>query len=491
MTRRAEWKHVLCALLMALVVLFFCTKSSPGYPINDWADANIYLSIGKGMTQGQVVYRDLYDHKGPLLYALHALCALISFHDFTGVFVMEALLAAAFFDLMQRSFALLGAKKLSWLLTAVLAVLVYTSVSFAEGDSAEEMALPLIAGTLHGVLCFLQSGEARMRKESLMVHGFLAGCVFWIKFTMIGLHAGLLLTLLLRHAVRREWKDMWRAIGWLFAGFALSTLPWVIYFGLSGALGDWLKVYLYDNLFLYGGEAASLVSRVKDMVKSGLAWFTQNLRYAPLIPLGLLLFIRRGWVGAALWLMTAIGALGTFIGGKSYLYYGLVLAPAAIPALAFIGAWAEKHLPSLPKWLITLVCIAVTALSCQSPNVSPGYGVQMGQSRDTAMQYRMAAHIRQVENPTLLNYGFMDAGFFTAAGIVPKVKYFHQTNVPLQEMLDEQIRYIQEGLCDFVVTRGREPLCIHDRYELIAVEDTPAFWYERVYLYRLKELANR
>ena len=26
---------------------------------------------------------------------------------------------------------------------------------------------------------------------------------------------------------------------------------------------------------------------------------------------------------------------------------------------------------------------------------------------------------------------------------------------------------------------------------LIAVEDTPAFWYERVYLYRLKELENR
>lgn len=84
------------SLLIALAVLFFCSKSSPGYPINDWCDANIYFTIGKGMTRGQVVYRDLYDHKGPLLYALHALCALVSFRDFTGVYLMEALLAAAF-----------------------------------------------------------------------------------------------------------------------------------------------------------------------------------------------------------------------------------------------------------------------------------------------------------------------------------------------------------------------------------------------------------
>ena len=76
--RRQDAQVLAYALLIAAAVLFFCSKSSFGYPINDWSDANIYFTIGKGMTRGQVVYRDLYDHKGPLLYALHALCALIS-----------------------------------------------------------------------------------------------------------------------------------------------------------------------------------------------------------------------------------------------------------------------------------------------------------------------------------------------------------------------------------------------------------------------------
>ena len=41
-----------------LVYLCFC-KSSPLYIINDWYDANAYFTMGKGMMNGAVPYRDL------------------------------------------------------------------------------------------------------------------------------------------------------------------------------------------------------------------------------------------------------------------------------------------------------------------------------------------------------------------------------------------------------------------------------------------------
>ena len=84
-----------------------------------------------------------------------------------------------------------------------------------------------------------------------MWQGVLAGCVFWIKFTICGVHAGLFLALLVHLAVRRDGRGLWRSLGWLVAGFALSTLPWVIYFGVNAAIHDWLRTYLYNNLFLY------------------------------------------------------------------------------------------------------------------------------------------------------------------------------------------------------------------------------------------------
>jgi hypothetical protein len=120
--------------------------------------------------------------------------------------------------------------------------------------------------------------------------------------------------------------------------------------------------------------------------------------------------------------------------------------------------------------------------------LSPNTGTSFLLPKEATMQYQIAAKIAKTPGATLLNYGFMDAGFYTAAGITPHVKYFHQTNVPLQEMLDEQIHYIEEGLCDYVVTRGRQPESITERYDLVAEAKAPeGFWYEKVYLYRLKQ----
>ena len=258
------------ALLIAAAVLFFATRSSPAYPINDWCDANIYLSIGKGMSQGQVVYRDLYDHKGPLLYFMHMLCAFIRFEDFFGVYVMETLLCASFLFLSHKVICLYGARKAAWAALPVLALMVYTSVSFAEGDSAEEMCMPLMMGMIYLTLRFLRSGDASMKKGTLVMHGVLAGCIFWIKFTIMGVPAGLLLALFIRHAVRREWKECGRMVLWVAAGFALSTMPWILYFGFTHGIGEWLGVYLYDNLFLYGSTGLGLMARAKTMIKLAL-----------------------------------------------------------------------------------------------------------------------------------------------------------------------------------------------------------------------------
>lgn len=481
------------SLLIALAVLFFCSKSSPGYPINDWCDANIYFTIGKGMTRGQVVYRDLYDHKGPLLYALHALCALVSFRDFTGVYLMEALLAAAFLCGVYRLLSLYGARRAAWLALPVTALLIYSSYSFCEGDSAEELCLPLLIWSVCIALAFFRSGRPRMGRGALMGLGALAGCVLWIKFTIIGLQAGVVLALLLHHALRREWRELPRAIGWLFLGFVLSTLPWIVYFGFSGAIGDWLKVYLYDNLFEYssGVHFSSRLDRVQTVFACGWSWLTANLRYTLPLLFGLGWFaLRRGLSLSerlTAWLAAALGALSIFIGGISFPYYGLALA--ALAPLGFIAPaqWLEPRLGAMRSpgraMLTAAACAASIALCLPlSYNMNSDYGASFGQSREQTMQYRIAAHIPP--DATLLNYGFMDSGFFTAAGLVPNVLYFHQNNVPISEMPREQARYIAEGVCDFVVARTPNPPDINLHYELAATAESPNFWYEDVYLFQ-------
>ena len=70
--------------------------------------------------------------------------------------------------------------------------------------------------------------------------------------------------------------------------------------------------------------------------------------------------------------------------------------------------------------------------------------------------YRFAEIIRQSENPTLLNYGFLDGGFYFASGVLPEGPYFCTLNNDLSEMEKSLQDSIQQGKTEFVVTRSKE-----------------------------------
>ena len=88
------WGYLLVA---AFFILLFATRSSFLYPCNDWNDANSYFSVGKALFNGKVPYRDVFDQKGMYLYFFYGLAYLISHTTFTGVFILELVLAV--FDL--------------------------------------------------------------------------------------------------------------------------------------------------------------------------------------------------------------------------------------------------------------------------------------------------------------------------------------------------------------------------------------------------------
>ena len=553
--RKPFWTVCVYCLLTAAVCLAICSKSSFLYPINDWTDANAYLSCGKGMLAGRVMYRDLYEHKGPLLYALHAGCAVLDSSSFLGVFVMEVIAFAAFLAACYKLLTLYGVKRAAYLALPVIGALVLSSFSFQQGDSAEELCLSLFAWSLYGLLKWLKrDAPARMAAKQLVLQGALFGCVLWMKFTMLGFYVPLLAGLLVYHVARREWRSAFSVLGWFAMGAALATLPWLFYFGLNGALVPWLKTYVYDNVFLSQDDAAlSVLDRIKAMLRSGWNWILENWAYTVPMLAGMAWLCiskpavnkpvvksarhetqrahqsspetegvhfdaepastvnanpettatasvaakkpQNGKTGAVayerwlMWAMFAFTALGVFVGGKSYVYYGLILAAFMPLGLVPFCLLAERLPTPKPTARVALLCATLVAAGvfcvCVSLNTP-----DLLKPRDQTMQYRIAAFVRQTPNPTLLNYGFMDAGFYTACGIAPSVKYFHQTNVHLQQMFEEQERYVAQGITDYVVTRGRQPDSIALHYDLIATEDAPeTFWYDRVYLYRRRDLA--
>ena len=80
-----QWKKVtVYSIFLSFLFLWIGTKSSPAYPMNDWVDANAFFTMGKGLMNGLVPYRDLFEQKGPILYFVYGIGYLLSHKSFLG-----------------------------------------------------------------------------------------------------------------------------------------------------------------------------------------------------------------------------------------------------------------------------------------------------------------------------------------------------------------------------------------------------------------------
>lgn len=451
--------------IVAVILVSLASTSSPLYAFNDWVDANAFLTMGKGILDGMVPYRDLFEQKGPLLYFLYSLANLIQRDGFLGVFILEAVSLTIALHLAGRIVEMFLPARWRMLLCPLFAMLILSSASFEAGGSAEAFCLPLIMGLLVILIGHMQQNHAKpMPSQSLFLAGLLGGLVFLIKYNLLGYWLGFALIMLIEHIRYRRPILEARKFLWAIAGFVIALLPTLIYFALNRALADFFDVYILINTRQYIPDM-SPGQRVLILILAIGNGFGNNPAPGLLILFGLWRFGRARYLrppalgSLALPLMGLIQIIAIYAVGRSHVYYFFALMPLTLFGLIALALLAEKCL-SIRKFLISrppvqtllvvgLISAALTLL------LSPNSGL-IGKSRQDYPQYVFAGIIRQVSGATLLNYGFLDGGFYTAAGITPRFKYFMLNNIgyaQLPEMYREQARYIAERQAHFVVLR--------------------------------------
>lgn len=484
---------------IAAVLLLVCTKSSPLYPMNDWVDVNCFYTMGNSLLEGLVPYRDLYEQKGPVLYFIYALVALFSPGSYLGVYLLEVATFGLFLYYSGKIARLYLDTPLSvWLLVTVEAGLILISRAFAHGSSVEEMCLFMSAYGLYVALRACKAGRTLTFREACLC-GVFSGILLWVKYTMLGLYLGLALFIIVWYL---GWGHGFRAlmhtVGAFFAGLGVVTAVVLCYFLMNDALGELFTVYFYNNIFLYAKDPAT--SRLATIWQCLNLTLRNNPSYTLLmIPGGLwaLVRLRKDPRHLLLLLLCFSGmALGTYWGGWAISYYGLVFAVFSVFGLIAIARVLEKL--DFPACLgrgplIHGLCTALTAVVMLLVCLTNGRNLYlMGTPREAMPQYQFAQIIRETEDPTLLNYGFLDGGFYFAADVVPSCRFFCILNVQAPDMWSTQRQYVSQGLVDFVVTRDRpltEYVVDSSLYELAAQSE---LYFEgkvrTYYLYRLAGL---
>lgn len=250
-------------LFLSLLFLLIATKSSPLYPFNNWVDANSAFTMGKGMMNGRVFYRDLFVHKGPLWYFLFALGYLVSNTTFLGIFILEVFSFSVFLYFSFKLVSQFLDFQYALISLPLIAVSILNHRSFTHGASPEELSLPLLTISLFFLIKYFNKIYPKpMPQKWLFLSGIFAGCVLWMKFSLLGFWFGWMASIAIILLINKHYLYAVKSSFVFLLGMLLTTLPWIVYFGLNKAIYDWIYSYFTVNLTNYS-ETTSFFSSIR------------------------------------------------------------------------------------------------------------------------------------------------------------------------------------------------------------------------------------
>ncbi len=498
-----KYQFILFSFLVSFIFLSITSKNSFLYPLNDWVDANAFFTVGKSLMNGVIPYKDIFEQKGILLYLIYGLGYLISNKSFYGVFIIEVAFFTIFLYFVSKIVRLFLNSKFVYIILPILSFLITTSVAFTHGGSAEEFCLPMFAFSLYYYLKHFK--EKELTGKILILNGMMAGCVFLIKYTLLGFWIAFMMFIFFDLIIKKKYKEAFLDCIYFLIGMFIPIFLALIYFLLTNSLKEFIDCYFLINMTAYNETDLGLVVKIleiydgviRSLLNNGLLVFFSIL----LIPLFISNLKISKYTKFSLVGMCLITALGLFWGMHFYRYYMLpmfiFIVISLIGCVIYFERFLNKFCFSKFKWIIfSILYILLVILTYLNAN----YKDMILMSKDNMFQFKYASYINNYDKPTMLNMGYLDGGLYTTTGIIPNTRFFEVQNIPYDKYpdnLDDMRENVINKKVDFILYYTRKDIdyvkehdgYIFDNYELV-YDDSYLFENDSytAFLFQLKDL---
>ena len=446
--------YAFCLLISSLFFLLF-SYNSPVYNFNNDVDYHWYMTLGNGLIRGKLPYRDIFDHKGPIVYFISAFCCLFP-KPGIAMLIFEIIVTSFFFFI-----TFIMCKKIlntfySLAAIPLLGFSIFTSwTRFGHGAIVEEYCLPLLAFFLLIWLEFIFEKKDWNWQNSLII-GVCIGICFWIKLTILIFFVVPIFIWIIINLQKKKYQILIKSLILFLGGFLIITIPILLFYGLNNALDDlWFAYFIFNTTAYPDISFSSFFSTLKGSIGIGPA-------VVFFILYGTIKFSIRNWrnnTGKLLLISFLTNLTVTALTCKGNLYYFNILMPYAILGIIESFNFINKNLKlPLKNNLIYIIyfstfCLAISILLSFLP-----YDAKY--SKDDYAPIVIADVIKQYKdnnhpNTTLLCYLIGDQGIHNLTGILPN-NYFFAKNYINQEQFPQIYKcfetYIKEQTSDFVIT---------------------------------------
>ena len=434
-----------CFYLCVALAVSSLFRLFPGNTRAPLEDSSAFLYIGKRMLEGKVPYRDVFDHKGPLLYLIQFLGLKLTPDRYTGVWLLEVvnMLATVF---AADLFAATASERNDSRYLAILAVFGVCGWKIWQGGNfTEEYALPWITLAACVIFRFFRDGTYRAVGIVILGIGFMA--VLLLRANMVAVWASLIPVILIILFKERRFPDIGRCILLFLLGMSLVLLPVLTWAYRGGFLKSMWQDYVLFN-FEYTGDASS---------DPGIRLFMM-LHFAEAVwpgTLAVLLGVAIGWKKKEQWfnLLFFLSSLFTAaMSGRMYDHYAIVLLPAFVLPMCLlfdrVGALMDRQRPRrIRTWISILTFCLILSGAFTYRRIS-----DRGPEIETVTAY-LAENTEQNDDVLVLGKSL---GYYIQADRKTENRFFYQLP-PLeisQALRDEFKEELRIHPSDYIIITG-------------------------------------
>lgn len=345
-------KILIYGLLILVAIIFLFQSPLCPFSIGDsYTDSSVFRTIGWQMTKGMMPYRDTFDHKGPLIYLINYLGALISL-DY-GVW---------FFELLSLSLTLIYIYKISNLYNNTLfsfftvMVSTYTLFNyFEQGNLVEEYAMPFVSISLYIFIKYFEFNNISIKE--LITCGFCFACVLMLRPNMIILWVMMCIGVLYTNLINNKKERILFYIKYFIIGMAIVIIPFFIWLLINKSFVHFINMYLIFNM-KYVVKDVITISRIITSVK-------ENVVLYPFFISLITIFanIKNNFVFKITYVLTLIIQLLSIAIGKPAPHYLMVIIPLYSYAIAIMFRDISNYKSSLIKITTCILLIAFSSFN--------------------------------------------------------------------------------------------------------------------------------
>ncbi|MGN1159534.1 MAG: hypothetical protein ACI4SE_04990 [Lachnospiraceae bacterium] len=313
-------------------------------PLNFWRRANdvgtdsgVFKYIAFAMTQGEMPYRDSFDHKGPLLYLINYFASYIDF--WYGIWVVEFAFMIVTICCLYKTFRLKCSRLIS--MCALLTVTAPLFAFFEGGNLAEEYAMTFIAMSLYIFLDYFLNNNVTIFR--LILCGFSCGAVCMLRANMVAVWIVFCVAVIVRCIQEHDYRSLWKFIGFFSLGFAMMVVPILILLGCKGVLKDFIDCYLVFNMkYSSPTNTSGRGTILSQKIRVFLMFLNQSVVLLAFLILIYMAYKKKNILNIANLLYFLLTLLLIAMSGREYPHYAMVLIPALAYPYSILGSYIEQ-----------------------------------------------------------------------------------------------------------------------------------------------------